>query len=176
MHSTSHINDMPITGFSLVSAFFPDLLTFWCRCRSVRNIDDSEPRCRQRAHLILAFKLTYVRRHHYTPASKLMYESFVSAGLPLYLRYPAAVFRVQPGVPLWQSAFFHSWNSWSAGNARSVLPAGVRIQSVNALNPQAMESAKQCHAHLVTTAFKLLIFFWKISYEIYVSKTMHIAC
>ena len=46
----------------------------------------------QRAHLILVFKLTYVRRHHYTPASKLMYESFVSAGLPLYLRYPALFF------------------------------------------------------------------------------------
>ena len=149
MHSTSHINDMPITGFSLVSAFFPDLLTFWCRCRSVCNIDDSEPRCRQRAHLILAFKLTYVRRHHYTPASKLMYESFVSAGLPLYLRYPALFFVY--------SQDFHFGDQLSSTpetvNARSVLTAGVRIESVNALNPQAMESAKQCHAHLVTTAF-----------------------
>ncbi|PUZ78021.1 hypothetical protein GQ55_1G419900 [Panicum hallii var. hallii] len=47
-------------------------LRYFCKVvykdAAVCNIDDSEPRCR--AHLILAFKLTYVRCHHYTAATR----------------------------------------------------------------------------------------------------------
>ncbi|KAG2654616.1 hypothetical protein PVAP13_1NG509619 [Panicum virgatum] len=63
----SMLSEDPVTDNSHLRYFCKVVLQ---RCRSVCNIDDSEPRCWQRAHLILAFKLPYVRRHHYTPATR----------------------------------------------------------------------------------------------------------
>lgn len=117
-------------------------------------------------------------RHHYTAASNLMYESFVSDA---YLRYPALFsFRVQPGAPLCLKSAAPSTPEAVIHKAMRVafLPDGALIQSVKALNPQAMGSASKVMHILLDEDMKLLQACCKpSSYEICVSKkTIRLPC